>query len=273
LTYLQFHAVFILPPLLLLLPLARRAGTRLGGRGSWAYPAIAPIALLYTTPWDNYLVASGIWAYPPERILATIGYVPVEEYAFFVLQPLLTGAFFTWVLCRWLERGQRNDGAGLSRPAIAGTGTVVRGHGELGLWRTGGALVFIALALLGAWLLTIERGRYMGLILVWASPVLLVMWLFIGRRIARVRVPVVLGIGIPTAYLWVADAIAIRLGIWSISERFTLGWSPLGLPVEEAVFFLITNILVVVGVSLFLLPGLAVGSAPGSSEPRTGGEP
>jgi lycopene beta-cyclase len=53
----------------------------------------AVIAFVYTTPWDNYLVYREVWGYPPGRVLGTIGYVPVEEYAFFVIQTLATGLF------------------------------------------------------------------------------------------------------------------------------------------------------------------------------------
>jgi hypothetical protein len=53
-------------------------------------------------------------------------------------------------------------------------------------------------------------------------------------------------------YLWVADAAAIHLGIWTISSEFTLGLEPFGLPVEEATFFLMTNLLVVKGILLLL---------------------
>ena len=48
------------------------------------------------------------------------------------------------------------------------------------------------------------------------------------------------------------DRVAIGLGIWDITNRFSLGADPLGLPVEEAVFFLFTNLLVVQGAMLFL---------------------
>ncbi|MFN3179873.1 MAG: lycopene cyclase domain-containing protein, partial [Thermus sp.] len=86
-TYLQFHLTFLLPPLLILLLLARPRPPRL-----WAYLLMPLIALVYTTPWDNYLVWKGVWGYPEGRVLLRIGYVPLEEYLFFLLQPLLTGA-------------------------------------------------------------------------------------------------------------------------------------------------------------------------------------
>ncbi len=50
------------------------------------------VALVYTTPWDNYLVATRVWHYDPARVWNIIlGYVPLEEYLFFVLQTILTG--------------------------------------------------------------------------------------------------------------------------------------------------------------------------------------
>jgi lycopene beta-cyclase len=63
---------------------------------------VALIALVYTTPWDNYLVATGVWHYDPKLVLnITIGYVPIEEYSFFVLQTFLTGAFVYWLWSRF----------------------------------------------------------------------------------------------------------------------------------------------------------------------------
>ena len=57
-------------------------------------------AVVWTTPWDNYLVATGVWYYNPDLVTGvTLGWVPIEEYTFFILQTLLTGL---WVL--WLAR-------------------------------------------------------------------------------------------------------------------------------------------------------------------------
>jgi lycopene cyclase domain-containing protein len=74
-TYLQFHLVFTLPPLLLLALLTWRAFYR--GRvpraGLVALGVHVLLALLYTTPWDNYLVARGVWGYGEGRVLFTLG--------------------------------------------------------------------------------------------------------------------------------------------------------------------------------------------------------
>jgi lycopene beta-cyclase len=243
LTYLQFHLVFILPPLLLLGWRVGRTFPALGRRAPVALPLILLVAFVYTTPWDNYLVWKEVWGYPPDRVLARIGYVPVEEYMFFLLQPGIAGMLFYRLLARM--------------PSAAPLGSP-------GMVRTLGALPWIIATGVGIWLLGTESGTYMGLILAWAAPVVALQWLFMGPAIWRLRKAVFPAILFPTLYLWVADWYAISQGIWYISERFTFGVNPFGLPVEEATFFLITNVLVVFGVVLFLAPGLPHLAAQGS---------
>lgn len=248
-TYLQFHLIFIIPPILLLAAGARAIRPRIGRRGWLPLALVPPIALLWTTPWDNYLVAREIWWYGPDRVLGTIGWVPVEEYLFFLLQPVLSGLFTLHVLARRKGAGA----AGLrSIPGLRLEPPLRSAFGG----RIATSLPWFALAALGGWLLTFESGVYMGLILAWACPVIGLMWLWDGGRLWRFVHVLGLAIAVPTLYLWVADAVAIRSGIWTISERFTLGPAPFGLPIEEATFFLVTNVLVAVGVLLFALPGL-----------------
>ncbi len=235
-TYLQFHLVFIVPLLAVLGWRLSRVFPALGRRAPVALPLIMAVAFVYTTPWDNYLVWKEVWGYPPDRVLARIGYVPVEEYLFFLLQPWLTGMLFYRLLAR-LPRAEP--------PPTSPLGV-----------RLAGGVPLLAVSAVGFWCLTFEAGTYLGLILAWAGPVLAAQWLFMGPSIWRLRRAVAPGIALPTLYLWVADRHAIADGIWYISERYTLGWVPLGLPVEEATFFLVTNILVVFGTVLFLAPGL-----------------
>jgi lycopene cyclase domain-containing protein len=83
-TYFGFHLVFILPLIGVLLYLVRQQGTLPYPRAGLGLLLICAIALVYTTPWDNYLVAQEIWTYDEGRILEQlrIGYVPLEEYLF-----------------------------------------------------------------------------------------------------------------------------------------------------------------------------------------------
>lgn len=231
-TYLQFHLIFILPPLLLLFLTSRRAVRRIGTRAVPALIGVVLLALIYTTPWDSELIRRGVWGYGPERVIGTIGLIPVEEYLFFILQPLLTGLWFYRVIA------PRDDEAPPTAPAV----------------RWGPAVLYAALALWGWVLLRREEGTYLGMILAWAAPVLAAQWAVAGGRIGAAPRTFALAVGVPTLYLWMADAIAIRLGIWRISETQTLGIKFGPLPLEEAAFFLATNLLVVQGLTLFLYP-------------------
>lgn len=228
-SYLAFLLVFIVPPLLVLTWTQRRRLPMIHPRAGRFLGLMALIALVYTTPWDNYLIWRGVWNYGSDRVVGTIGYVPVEEYLFFLLQPLLTGLW----LCSLLP----------TAPSMASNAS-----------RWTGALVYAAAAVTGGLLLTFEKGTYLGLILAWAAPVLALQWAYAGREIWARRRVFALAVGIPTLYLWMADAVAIYLEIWRISPAHTLGPSLGVLPLEEAVFFLVTNLLVVQGMILFLHP-------------------
>lgn len=231
-SYLGFHFLFILPPIVLL---ALRQRPLTTDRGRWLHLlAVLLLALVYTTPWDNYLVWRGVWWYGEDRVMGTIGYVPVEEYMFFILQPILTGL--------WLYA--------LIDPT--GADSVVRGGGRRA--RVAGTALYFLIALAGALLLTTQPGTYMGLILAWAAPVLALQWAYAGHEISARGRTFALAVAVPTLYLWIADAIAIHLGIWRISPEYTLGVEVGPLPIEEATFFLVTNLLVVQGIMLFRYP-------------------
>jgi lycopene beta-cyclase len=231
-TYLQFHFVFTLPVIGLLWLLQSRPMGGVGARRAWrAIGLVVLIAFVYTTPWDNYLVYRGVWGYGGEdRVIGTIGYVPIEEYLFFILQTVLTGL--------WLMIVRRYH------PPVAQESPTG--------WRTSLVGFWLTVAAAGMVMLFFTRSLYMGLILAWAAPVLAGMSWLGANRFWRQRRALALGIAVPTGYLWMTDAIAIALGIWEISPTYTFGLNPGGLPVEEATFFLVTNVLVVKGVTLFL---------------------
>ena len=237
-TYLQFHFVFILPPLLLLAFLTYRAARqgRVPRAGLVTLGVHVLLALVYTTPWDNLLVARGVWGYGDNRVLFTLGWVPFEEYLFFVLQTLLTGL---WVLLLRRRIPARPD-----RPAIPAAPAV----------RLVGALTWLGLAAAGVLALSTQHGLYFGMIAAWAAPILALQWGFGGDLLLRRPRVLVAGFLLPTLYLWLADRLALGLGIWWISPDLSSNLALFGLPVEEALFFLLTNLLVVFGMTLALEP-------------------
>lgn len=58
----------------------------------------------------------------------------------------------------------------------------------------------------------------------------------------------------PTFYLWVVDALAISSGTWTIDPQQTTGLLLAYLPVEEMLFFFMTNLLIVNGMVLIDSP-------------------
>jgi lycopene cyclase domain-containing protein len=283
-TYFAFHFIFLLPPLILLAlqkPLQpasiygsasrsallpdsvpppvrlKRVGVLLPAR--WHLRGliiIAAIAFGYTTPWDNYLVHHGVWGYGDGRVAAVLGTVPVEEYLFFILQPLMTGM---WLYVYLNGRSLRSTSAPETAPPRWNA-------------RVAGGVFFLILTALGAACLMNESRKtfYLGLILVWACPMIAFQWFCGGERLWRWRKHLAWGIGLPTLYLWVADWIALRQGIWYIAEHSSTGLHLLGLPIEEAIFFLVTNILIVQGLLLWLHLGEVVPRDEEGRESRLG---
>ncbi|MEZ4710949.1 MAG: lycopene cyclase domain-containing protein [Caldilineaceae bacterium] len=241
-TYFGFLLRFLVIPILLLLILAWRDH---GWRRGWLRApgsrtagiiigSLVLIALVYTTPWDNYLVANGIWWYDPALVTGiTLGWVPIEEYTFFVLQPIMT-CLWTLYLMRhfWPLRGEIAPS-----PAVRWVSTVVL----LLVW---GWAVKI---LVDGW----APGTYVAITLAWAIPPLLLQLALGGDVLWRQRTLVGVSILSATLYLAAADWLAIRIGIWTIDPAQSLNIFLGGtLPVEEFLFFLLTNTLVVFGLIL-----------------------
>ena len=240
-TYFGFLLRFLVLPILLLAGVAWWDGRR--GRGlphalqgqpfRWAVAVMPIVALLYTTPWDNYLVATRVWWYKPELVTGfVIGWVPLEEYTFFILQPIFTGLFFLALLRRLPHDAQpAHQPRQRYRPALA----------------LGGLWLMMLVLFLGQYGPTL----YLSLTLVWALPPIIFQLAFGGDILWRHRRAIGLAILLPTLYLSVADALAIDGGTWTINPEKSLNIFLGGvLPIEEAVFFLLTNILVVMGLAL-----------------------
>jgi lycopene cyclase domain-containing protein len=242
-TYFSILATFVIPPTLALMALVPqdiwRWLPRREGKVSWKPYSIllvhVLIALFYTTPWDNYLVATRVWWYDPELVSGfTLGWVPIEEYAFFIVQTLLTG-LWTLALMRLIPK---------SSPGV-------RPNRTMHLWAT----VVVA----GAWLISITLllmgwgpGTYLALILSWALiPVLIQVSFGVDILITNWRL-LIASILPPTLYLWLVDALAIRSGTWTIDPAQTVGLKVGVLPLEEMIFFLMTNLIICFGVTLML---------------------
>jgi lycopene cyclase domain-containing protein len=79
----------------------------------------------------------------------------------------------------------------------------------------------------------------------WALPVLALQWI-VGRRRLRQRWrTLLLAVTIATLYLACADGVAIANGIWTLHADRIVGVRIVDVPIEEIIFFLLTNAMVV----------------------------
>ncbi len=100
-----------------------------------------------------------------------------------------------------------------------------------------------------------SRWAYMIHLLAWSVPFIVfqlavLVHHFRGRTWAVLRavLPPALVVG---TYLAVADHLAIREGIWNFGEGKHLGLYLAGVPLEEILFFLLTSVMVSLGLTLF----------------------
>jgi 15-cis-phytoene synthase/lycopene beta-cyclase len=56
------------------------------------------VAVIYTIPWDAYLIYARVWTYPPNATLGpTLFRIPIEELFFFVIQTYTTSLLYILV--------------------------------------------------------------------------------------------------------------------------------------------------------------------------------
>ncbi len=243
-TYFNFLLLFVGIPILIFLVITwfdLRAGRPTPGFDAKKVPLIifvhVILALTYTTPWDNYLVATGVWYYNPELITGiTIGYVPIEEYTFFVVETILVGLWW-WFLAKRLS---------LPVPEA---------------FRPNRSFVYLSSGvLIAAWLFFTfqfffagDEWNYLGIIFFWALPPIIPQFLFGADILWHYRKLVSWAIFVPGLYLSLTDIIALTATTWNISKDQTLGINFFGiLPIEEIAFFFITCVLIGFGMTLML---------------------
>ncbi|KAJ5560537.1 Bifunctional lycopene cyclase/phytoene synthase [Penicillium frequentans] len=194
---------------------------------------LSSIAVFCTIPWDSYLIRNRIWSYPADAIVGyTLFDIPLEEIFFFIIQTYLTSLLYIiltkdLVLSAYLLRKKDDLTKILGSAALM----AATGFGIMCMLRE-------------------DNLKYLSLILVWALPVLIFQWHLCGNFFAALpKKPIMISIFLPTLYLWIVDFFSLQRGTWVI-ERGTKLDIRLGatLDLEEALFFLMTNIMIVFGI-------------------------
>jgi lycopene cyclase domain-containing protein len=284
-TYGQFLIVFLLVPIAGLALLVVRDGRhshmrerRWRGKSAIILlGCLGIVAMVYTIPWDNHLIADGVWWYDGSLVSGvTLGQIPIEEVLFFPLQTLLVWLWMMWLMPRVTTNGLAKSGSDAMNHESALSGTIQKVgiaaatppqvRACTGVPRAGiaNARWIVALAGVGVCLVSLvilrsgwRPGTYLAWELVWALPPLILQF-GVGGDILWQHRRLLLAVIVPAvAYLSGADAIAIHGGIWTISPHQSLGLLLVGLlPVEEFIFFLMTSTLVACGLILGGAPEL-----------------
>jgi lycopene cyclase domain-containing protein len=237
-TYLRFHLLFNLPLLVVL--------AALGGLPPWtaeeglALGLVLVAVVVFTTPWDNLAAKWGIWGFPREKYSLRLGYLPVEEYAFFVLQSLNV-MLAVRALFRFFPDWLTGQETGISE------GTLICLAASILPWGL--------IALQFHWLRRKSGPRVNYAIhLAWFLPVIYLQWvvapfLFLAHVGLLALVTGAFGV-----YYTLADLVAVQAGTWFFDEKQITGVKLAGvLPWEEIAFFFLTSLLVAQSY-LLLLP-------------------
>jgi lycopene beta-cyclase len=243
-TYFGFLLRFVFIPILVFLMLTywdnrnqKQIHGFKNGRAVWMAVGLhVLLAVLYTTPWDNYLVATGVWYYSPDLVTGIVlGYVPIEEYTFFVVETILAGLWW-WFLAHRISPPHETF-----KP------------NKVPIYRSTFILVFIWFVSAFLFFLGEAKWTYLSIILFWALPPIILQLFFGADILWHYRRLVGWSILGPGTYLSLMDVIALSETTWSISPSQTTGVLFLGiLPIEEILFFFITNVLLTFGMTLML---------------------
>jgi lycopene cyclase domain-containing protein len=218
------------------------------------------LAVIYTTPWDNYLVATDVWYYNPNLVTGIVfGYVPIEEYTFFVVETVLAGLWW-WFLARRISPPPMGEGLGVRENFLPRFDFSTAPLSEENFTPNKRLVYMSSCVLIVAWMIFTclfflgdPKWTYLSITLSWALPAILPQLLFGADILWHYRKLVFWAIMVLGTYLSLMDVVALRDTTWSISKEQTTGVLLFGiLPLEEVVFFFITNILITFGMTLLL---------------------
>jgi putative membrane protein len=201
---------------------------------------VSVIAFAATALWDNFAVYSGIWMFPRDKTLGIyFGYVPLEEYLFFFLQTYLTG--LVQLYCLFKVRFFRKQSVS-----------------EIKLRTILFPLIILA-SIVNFWERTNEpfklpfgNWNYLFHLFSWAGLFVLIQYAFGRKKITQNFRLILIPTLVMTAYFSLADSISIGNGIWSFDPMQTIGTKIGNVPLEEILFFFMTNLLITEAMVLFL---------------------
>lgn len=162
------HIKYTIPPAILLTLLYRPLFTRID---AYKVGFLILIAVISTIPWDSYLIRNRIWTYPAHVIVGPKLFdIPAEELFFFVIQTYNTSLLYLILSKATFQPSYLR----VERPRNHPRGPT---NAQWRLYKLLGQLLLAFLIKSGIGM--IRNGgepTYMGLILIWAGPFLLLLW-------------------------------------------------------------------------------------------------
>ncbi|KAJ6035914.1 phytoene synthase, partial [Penicillium herquei] len=189
------------------------------------------VSVLATTPWDSYLVRNKVWTYPETSVSGmTLFSVPIEEVFFFCIQTYNTSMIYTIVTRRLVMPAYLKKSDRMARISVALLLALLTVIG-VGAFQAGG------------------KYTYIGMILGWACSWLLFQWIVCSHLAINLPIKeLLISVMLPTTFLWMVDTLSLGNGTWVIENSTKLDIQVWGkLDIEEALFFLVTNIMIVQG--------------------------
>ena len=223
-TYLSFLSLFLLPVLIVVSCIFFKTYSKNKFRLKGIIILVL-IAVIYTTPWDSFIIKNGIWYYDENKILGTIFRIPIEEYLFMIVQTLISSMLYCIV--------QKNKIA------------------ESFSYSPKYLILFGIIFFIGVMMIRVEYFKYFGYLITWASIPLAIQWSVGSNQLIGSFKKWLLPFILFSIYLAFIDCIAIKNNVWTIAESTSCGINLFGLPIEELVFFLLTNLLVFQGMTLW----------------------
>ncbi|NVM56254.1 MAG: lycopene cyclase domain-containing protein, partial [Candidatus Helarchaeota archaeon] len=228
LSYLLLHLFLLIPTLGLALipPIVLKSEPReIKLIGFGIIVAVAGLAVIFSTFWDNIIAAKGVWECL-QCDLPRLGHIPIEEYLWFINHTLLAGFF---VLSLWSSKKKVAPPPPTPRKTLRIIGTVF----------------CFSIMILGLWLFQYDKSFYLGVILCFIGPVLGFLWWLGGHLLWQQRREWLWGITIISIYVLFLDTIAIYDGIWVIHDAYTTGIALFGIKLEQILIYTLTTALVV----------------------------
>lgn len=193
--------------------------------------SICAFVAIYITLWDNYIIYhDAMWYHQDAIVGITIFNVPIEKYLFFITQTIST-TLWTSFCSRW------------------SLNSIFLKHSSQFQFQTircNVIMLLVAIMYMG-WIYAIPATKtfYLGLILCWNMPFIMVLWYFNGPYVCKRFKVTLISVIVPSLYTCYTNVLRAR--VWKINEATSLEINMFdGLPLEEVVFVTLTNILIVI---------------------------